>query len=233
MLAIGMPCRAIRQAAHAIALCLGLLVPPGASAEAPSAPQTGLLWNKSGLPATFPLLVMTPPDHAYHLTLKDAATGADILAAYIVGGEFFQVLVPPGTFTLHFEQGTTWQGKTELFGDGPDTASFTLASPLTFEIRGFGVKGGHKVDLRSRAAEARDAEISPRSICQSVSLEFDEPEMSPFEREYVPTTRVPTPEDPWRVVRNGIYETEAPNMLFELDPLRLRSRHLLQGRICD
>lgn len=228
-----MPFRVIRQAACATALCLGLLVPQGVAADSLTAPQTGLLWHSSGLPATFPLLVMTPAGHAYHMTLKDTVTGADILAAYIVGGEFFQVLVPPGTFTLHFEQGRTWQGEAEFFGDGPETKSFTLDTPLKFETKGFGVKGGHKVDLRPQADGKQAAEISPRSICQSLSLEFNDAPMSAFEQEYDPPTRLPSQSDPLKVLGNGAQGTEGPYLRFELDPLRLPSHHVVQERICD
>lgn len=226
-------CRAVRQAACALAFCAGLLVPPGVAAGSLPVPPAGLMWHKSGLPATFPLLVMTPPDHAYYMTLTDIVTGTDILAAYIVGGEFFQVLVPPGTFLLNFEQGRTWQGEAELFGDGPETASFTLDTPLKFETRGYGVKSGHKVDLRSQAVGERTAEVSPRSICQSLSLDFDASPTSPYEREYVPPSRLPADDEPWGVLRNGLYETEAPYLRFEWDPLRPPLRHIVQGRICD
>ena len=143
--------KAVRLAACVAAMGLGLAVSPGAAEETPTgitAPQTGLMWHRSGLPATLPLLVMTSPGQDYYLTLRNTETDTDILGAYIVGGEFFQVLVPPGTFTLHFEQGTTWMGEDALFGDGPETRAFALDAPLTFETRGVSNKAGHKVDLR-------------------------------------------------------------------------------------
>ncbi len=62
----------------------------------------GLMWNRSGLPAIFPLQVKTSAGNNYFLTLIDAETGKKTLAAFIIGGEFFKVLVPPGTFVVRF-----------------------------------------------------------------------------------------------------------------------------------
>src|SRR6056297_186762 len=108
--------KSIRKAGPGILVILLLaLTGPGESAgtgeDAPSPTSAGLMWNRTGLPAVFPLQVKTPPGQDYVLTLIDADTGADALAAYIEGGAFFKVLVPPGTFRLKFAAGDVWHGQ--------------------------------------------------------------------------------------------------------------------------
>jgi hypothetical protein len=81
-----------------------VLALPALSAFAEERPQ-GLLWNRSGLPATIPLQIKTNAGVDYFLTLRDVERDRVVLAAYVWGGEFFQVLVPPGRFELVFASG--------------------------------------------------------------------------------------------------------------------------------
>ena len=82
------------------------LAPTFAVADVRGSPERnqkpGLIWNRSGLPAVFPLQVKTLSGRDFVLTLVDEDTRLEALAAYIVGGAFFKVLVPPGTYTLRF-----------------------------------------------------------------------------------------------------------------------------------
>ncbi len=120
------------------------------------APRPGLMWNRSGLPAVFPLQVRTPPGLDWYVELRPAeGDGAAVLAAYFTGGSFFRVLVPPGTFTLHFASGPgpRWAGEGGLFG--ASTQRLDLDDPLTFGVRGLGTKAGHSVDLRGLAPGTR------------------------------------------------------------------------------
>ncbi len=133
---------------RALALLALLLTLPGAIAAA-DAPRHGLMWNRSGLPATFPLQVRTRPGPDWVVELRDADDGTPVLAAYIEGGRFFRVLVPPGSFTLHFAAGTEWQDEGALFG--PDTVTLDIAGIYRFGVRGLGTKSGHLVDLRGEA----------------------------------------------------------------------------------
>ncbi len=145
----------------------------GDSAAVRPAQQAGLMWNRSGLPAVFPLQVKTPPGQNYFLTLIDENTDAAALAAYIKGGAFFKVLVPPGVFRLKFASGDTWQGEDDLFGPGPNTRLFELREPLTFETRGIGIKAGHVVQLLEREpGQIAQVTLKDQLICQSVRLEF-------------------------------------------------------------
>lgn len=160
-------------------------LPAAAPAEsAPlSKPPVGLMWNRSGLPAVFPLVVKTAPGQDYVLTLIDTATGKAVLAAYIEGGAFFRVLVPPGTFRLRFASGLIWRGEEALFGSGDSTELFELDRPLTFETRGLGTKAGHIIDLRGRApgrlAEAGRVKRKDQFICQWFRSEFAMPRPLP------------------------------------------------------
>jgi len=131
------------------------LVPAAAIAgpeeSRPPGVAPGLMWNRSGLPAIFPLQVKTHPGKDYFLTLIDAETGKDTLAAFVYGGAFFKVLVPPGTFVVRFAVGDIWQGETNLFGPGAMTTVVELEKPLTFKVVGYGRKAGHLVDLTGNA----------------------------------------------------------------------------------
>ncbi len=160
-----------RQVAGLMLVLLLGVVAPLVRAEADMAhpvPSAGLMWNKTGLPAVFPLQVKTLPGQDYFLTLSDDETGAAALAAYIKGGDFFKILVPPGSYRLRFAAGNIWQGEDALFGPGEKTDVFELRDPLVFETRGLGVKAGHIVNLRNRKpGQFAEATLSDQLICQS------------------------------------------------------------------
>ena len=136
-----------------------------ASAGAEARPQ-GLLWNRSGLPATLPLQMKTNPGADYLLRLRDVETGQDALAAYIRGGAFFRLLVPAGRYELRFATGTDWQGEGGLFG--PDTRRFALDPPLSFAAT-VNRKEGHLIDLR----DPSNVVIRGLAICQWRALDPD------------------------------------------------------------
>lgn len=141
------------------AIWLALVVPGGAD-ERPE----GLLWNRSGLPAQLPLQIRTAAGADYLLHLRDIGTGRDVLAAYIRGGEFFRVLVPPGRYQLQLASGTDWQGEAARFG--PATRRFVLDPPLTFGAS-VARKEGHIVDLR----DLGDVTTRDFAICQRLVLD--------------------------------------------------------------
>ncbi|MEP0046671.1 MAG: hypothetical protein ABJC87_07595 [Roseobacter sp.] len=129
-------------------------------------PQTGLIWNKTGLPAVFPLQIKTPKGQDYLMTLVDHETKMPALSAFIVGGAFFKVLVPPGVFKVHFAQGENWQNDEDLFGAGK-TLHFTLENTLRFAVLDVGTKGGHVIDMTKGASEIA---IKGQYICQRVAV---------------------------------------------------------------
>ena len=155
-------------------LCAAPLLAIAGKDDATRTPQTtGLIWNRTGLPAVFPLQVKTPAGQDYFLTLIDEKTGEDALAAYIIGGAFFKVLVPPGVFRLNFAVGDVWQGEDGLFGPGESTRFFKLKNPLTFEIRNLGTKAGHLVNiLELKPGQIVEAAVKDQLICQSLRTEF-------------------------------------------------------------
>ncbi|QIE45065.1 hypothetical protein G5B38_05695 [Pseudohalocynthiibacter aestuariivivens] len=158
----------------ALLLCATpILVMAAEHGAAPTARSTGLMWNRTGLPAVFPLQVKTPAGQDYFLTLVDDETGKDALAAYIEGGDFFKVLVPPGVFRLRFAAGDVWQGEENLFGPDARTRIFELNKPLTFRVRGLGTKMGHVVNiLELEAGQAVQAAVKDQNICQSLRVEY-------------------------------------------------------------
>ncbi len=144
-----------------LALLTALLL---AAQPAAAGSDHGLLWNRTGLPAVFPLQVQTLEGEDRSLLLTDAATGEVALAAFIEGGRFFRVLVPPGRYHVRLAPGDVWDDDSE-----PRTGSVELASPLTFEITGAGRKAGYRIDLR----EAGEAQVTSQGICQTLRLDPD------------------------------------------------------------
>lgn len=149
-----------------------LLVLSAAMAQAKDdPPRQGLMWNRTGLPAVFPLQVKTLVGQNYVLLLSDYQSNADVLGAYIIGGEFFRVLVPPGTYRVRFASGIKWQGEDKMFGTLGQTKVIEMPEPLTFEVVGLRTKKGHLIDLTTLASgEATQATNSPLHICQSIML---------------------------------------------------------------
>ncbi len=162
-------------------------MPQRVAAERPE----GLLWNRSGQAATLPLLVKTDSGQDYLMTLRDTDTDREVLAAYLRGGVFFRVLVPPGTFALTFASGAEWQGPEALFG--PETDLFALDTPLTFQAT-VARREGHIVDLRgdgpvgvTRYAVCQRIEFEPRALLQAEDFDPDalrEQRMEPPERDF-------------------------------------------------
>lgn len=154
-----------------LAALLVALLPDGAAAADSSAkPRAGLMWNKSGLPAVFPLQVKTAPGADYVLLLTDDASGEEVLAAFLVGGQFFRVLVPPGNFRVRFAAGVQWQGDDAMFGQQGQTLIIEMPEPLTFEVRGLRTKAGHLIDLtKTVAGQMAQTQPVPQRICQRVT----------------------------------------------------------------
>lgn len=159
------------------ALWVGLaaLLPAGAfgdhSGAAVPRPEAGLLWLRSDLPAVFPLQIKTGPGRDHVVTLIDTANGREALAAYVRGGQFFRVLVPPGRFRLRLASGEVWYGPAALFGGEGRTQHRDLPQELTFAVRGLRVKAGHLIDLTGwTEAETGEIGLRPQRICQVLRL---------------------------------------------------------------
>jgi hypothetical protein len=175
---VGMQIRARNECAPygilwRVALMAVLAAGPVGAAEADGLRDTareqaaGLMWNRTGLPAVFPLLVKTRPGRDYYMVLADAETGSAALAAYIKGGDFFRVLVPPGTYHVRFAYGLGWQGAERLFGPGDETGFYDLPEPQTFKVIGLARKSGHIIDLRGLVGpDEKVVAVDDLSICQ-------------------------------------------------------------------
>ena len=151
-----------------IAALAALLLALAGPAPAEEPPQHGLMWNRTGLPLVFPLLVQTDPGMNYHVLLQEAETGKPAVAAFIEGGRHFRLLVPPGKYRLRFSYGKDWVDETALFG--PRTGSIVLKEPLDFRVTGFNAKGGYLLDLRGRGIELGAIDARPEAICQMLAL---------------------------------------------------------------
>ncbi|WP_162933066.1 hypothetical protein [Roseovarius sp. EL26] len=155
-----------------------------------SVQTTGLMWNRTGLPAVFPLQVKAPPGQDYFLTLIDVETDEDALAAYIIGGDFFKVLVPPGEFRLRFAAGMDWKGEEFLFGPGKQTHIFELNETLTFEIRNLTIKAGHVVNLlKIEFGQVAQSSVKEQLICQSLRRTYPSRRLPFWADQLVPDTQ--------------------------------------------
>ncbi len=152
-----------------ILLVLGLILLLSSFAEAAERPK-GLMWNRSGLAATLPLQIKTNSGTDVFLQLREITSGEPVLAAYVRGGEFFRVLVPPGRFDLLFVTGTKWQGETAQFGSSSNRIG--LDPPLTFGAT-VSRKNGYLIDLR----DLENISVRDLAICQSLTLD---PELEPL-----------------------------------------------------
>lgn len=145
------------------ALLLSSVAPQSADSETA---RHGLMWNKTGLPAVFPLQVRSTSGAEFFMRLSDADTGAPALAGYIEGGRFFKVLVPPGVYTVQFATGPMWQGEQDLFGVN-STTMIELPEPLRFAVVGLSTKAGHVVDLTEWET---DILVQDSFVCQRMRL---------------------------------------------------------------
>lgn len=145
---------------RAVLLFLMLALPAAAEPR-----PEGLMWNRSGLPLTLPLQVQSDAGADLYLELSVPETGQAVLAAYIRGGDFFRVLVPPGRWALTLARGTGWQGEEALFG--AKTEVIVIEPPLTFAAA-TARKSGYLLDLRGGAARLRDI-----GLCQRLVLDPD------------------------------------------------------------
>lgn len=154
-----------------------------------SARPHGLMWNRTGLPLVFPLQVKSVAGRDYYMILIKADDGTRALAAYVRGGEFFRVLVPPGTFDIEFAAGSHWLDEKNLFG-GTETITFSAPEPLTFAILDDSTKGGHIIDLRNLAPNGLpNIAVASTAICQGISdrrhARAETPQPSGLERDPV------------------------------------------------
>jgi hypothetical protein len=147
-----------------IALVLCLMLPVIALAE--ERPRAGLIWNRSGLPATFPLVVKSAPGQDYVLFVDDPGTDTPVMAGYIHGGDHFRLLLPPGRWQLRFAYGTEWQGEDNLFG--PRTGWTRTETPLDFRIIGIDRRRAYVVTLIEQDGTVRIADARPDAECQMV-----------------------------------------------------------------
>jgi len=173
----------MRRSLALIALLSLLPLSALAPVRAEEARPRGLLRVETELPRTFPLQVKSNPGTDYLLILREAegavegSTGRIVLTAYVRGGEFFRVLVPPGRYRVDFAKGrpADWQGEAALFG--PATEHVTLDEVLEFKVVGTARKSGHIVDLRG---PARIAAV-PIALCEAFRLDPDSLNPAPGE----------------------------------------------------
>lgn len=147
-------------------IALLLMIATALPARADDRPQAGLMWNRSGLPATLPLVVRTMAGRDHAVFLSDAE-GRDIMAGYIRGGDLFRLLVPPGTWRVRFAHGRTWQGEGKLFG--PATEWTLIERPMAFGA-GIARRHGHIIRLIESDGRMQVASIGPMDQCQALTV---------------------------------------------------------------
>lgn len=150
-------------------------------------PRAGLMWNRSGLPATLPLVVRTVPGRDYAVFMIDPDSGQAVMAGYIHGGAFFRLLVPPGTWHIRFAHGRDWQDEETLFG--PLTQWTDMDQPMTFGA-GVARKHGYIIRLIESDGRMKVASAGPLDLCQELTLTT---EMIALDDERDNPNRLPTP----------------------------------------
>ena len=129
--------------------CAALAVGAG-TAEPGRDVTVGLFWNKTGLPAVFPLLIDSAEGQDYEVLLSDAHSGADAMAAGLQGGSPLRLLVPPGEYQVSF-----WMpGNLRKARARSGTPELALDVLLRFALSGANVKSGHRIDI----SPARDGD---------------------------------------------------------------------------
>lgn len=141
---------------------------PAWATPEPERPRAGILWNRSGLPATLPLQVRSMPGKDYVVFLTDPASAKPVMAGYIRGGDYFRLLVPPGNWLLRFAYGRRWQGERHLFGDL--TRWIEMEKPLEFRVIGTGKRGGHSVRLIENNGRMKIVDAGPRALCHTTTF---------------------------------------------------------------
>ena len=120
------------------------------------------------------------------MTLVDTETHAPALAAFIKGGGFFKVLVPPGNYDVRFASGAQWQGEAELFGKD-QTTLFVLDRPLRFAVMDFATKLGHVIDF---TLSQDTISVEAQFVCQRIGVaRFARPQ-APFDDQAGYATRL-------------------------------------------
>ncbi|WP_295047004.1 hypothetical protein [uncultured Paracoccus sp.] len=167
----------------ALLMMIALAVP----AWADDRPRAGLMWNRSGLPATLPLVVKTMPGRDYVVFLAPPEGGDPVMAGYIRGGDFFRLLVPPGTWAVLFAHGREWQGDDALFG--PLTDWTRMDRPMTFGA-GVARKQGHIIRLIENGGKMQVVSAGRLDLCQGLMLTT---ETVKLDQERDDPNRLPTP----------------------------------------
>lgn len=127
-------------------------------------PRAGLMWNHSGLPATFPLVVKTPHGEDYVMFVANPEDGAAVMAGYIRGGDFFRLLLPPGDWRLRFASGKEWQGENGLFGTATDWIE--LQQVLDFRVLGINRRRAYVVTLAEQNGTMKSVDARAGTECQ-------------------------------------------------------------------
>lgn len=147
----------------ALLLTLALALPSWAQDR----PRAGLMWNRSGLPATLPLVVRTMPGQDYVVFLSPAEGGDPVMAGYIHGGQLFRLLVPPGLWDVRFAHGRDWQGETALFG--PQTEWTRMQQPMRFNAS-VARRQGHVIRLIESEGRMQVVSVEPWDLCQGLTV---------------------------------------------------------------
>lgn len=147
-----------------------LMIAMALPALAQDRPRAGLMWNRSGLPATLPLVVKALPGQDYVVFLAPLDGGDPVMAGYIRGGTFFRLLVPPGTWHVRFAHGEEWKGDETLFG--PATEWTDVDEPMTFGAS-VSRKHGYIIRLEERDGRMQVASAGPLDLCQVLNTTFE------------------------------------------------------------
>ncbi|WBU65280.1 hypothetical protein [Paracoccus aerodenitrificans] len=133
-------------------------------------PDIGIMWNRSGLPATLPLQIRSEGQMDHAVFLSRPGADSPEMAGYVRSGAFFRLLVPPGDWQIRIASGSEWQGESEFFGD--DTIWTELPEALNF-MAGEAQLNGHSLTLIEDRGDIEITTIKPRILCRVPSWRKD------------------------------------------------------------
>jgi len=87
--------------------------------DATPAPDSGVMYRVSKPKKTWPMLQITADSAGddFFVKLLDAITQRDVAHLYVRDGEFAQIKLPPGIYTVRYASGAHWYGESRLFGE--------------------------------------------------------------------------------------------------------------------
>jgi len=81
-------------------------------------PSTSVLTRNFYVQGVTPLEIKTQAGTNYYIKVVDSITKAEILTAFVRGGQPFETMIPVGSYEIKYATGRAWFGSVLDFGEG-------------------------------------------------------------------------------------------------------------------